>query len=288
VAIAGSIVLLWGAADTPGVDLPPASALPLFAVFGQNLSDSSAMTLNPPTWTLAIEASFYLALPAFGAIALRLAPTRSRQALLPLALIAIGLAWNTFTGVGWPYDKLLPTALSYFGAGMLAAVLLQGRAVTDRAARILLLGGVALVLLDGVLHVGVIRGPVSGIVSGTLRDTLAAVGFAAILIGVAGGTSHRLFGARPMVAAGAISYGIYLWHLPLMLALRSVGLLPLALLPALLVVLPVAIGVAALSWFAVERPAIRWAHSTTKRPEPARRPAFGGHPARPAPLPSEL
>jgi acetyltransferase len=39
-AIAGAVVLLWGAADTPGVALPPAAGLPLFFVFGQNFSSA--------------------------------------------------------------------------------------------------------------------------------------------------------------------------------------------------------------------------------------------------------
>jgi len=64
-ALAGSL-LLWSAAGTPGVRLPPASSLPLFAIFGQNFTSDSVMTLDPPTWTLAIEVSFYLALPLAG------------------------------------------------------------------------------------------------------------------------------------------------------------------------------------------------------------------------------
>src|ERR671917_2795310 len=40
-ALMGSIVLLWGLSGTPGLRLPPASELPLFFVFAQNLSPSS-------------------------------------------------------------------------------------------------------------------------------------------------------------------------------------------------------------------------------------------------------
>ena len=82
-AVAGSAALLWESAGTPGVRLPPAATLPLFAVFAQNLDPSSVMTLDPPTWTVALEVAFYLLLPALGWAALRAGPSRSRQALVP-------------------------------------------------------------------------------------------------------------------------------------------------------------------------------------------------------------
>src|SRR4051812_38942521 len=46
-AMAGAIALLWGARGSAGVRLPPAEALPLFAVFGQNYSHATFFTLNP-------------------------------------------------------------------------------------------------------------------------------------------------------------------------------------------------------------------------------------------------
>src|SRR5919112_3282710 len=45
VALGGSILLLWGLEGTPGLRLPPADELPLFVVFGQNLSPGSVMKL---------------------------------------------------------------------------------------------------------------------------------------------------------------------------------------------------------------------------------------------------
>src|SRR5436190_199252 len=65
-----------------------------FLVFGQNFGSDTVMKLNPPTWTLVVEASFYLVLPAFGAVALRLGSRRWAQAVVPLALVAAGLGFN--------------------------------------------------------------------------------------------------------------------------------------------------------------------------------------------------
>jgi peptidoglycan/LPS O-acetylase OafA/YrhL len=257
-AVAGSVALLWDSAGTPGVRLPPAGTLPLFAVFAQNLDPSSVMTLDPPTWTVALEVAFYLVLPGLGWAALRAGPSRSRQALVPLSLIAIGLVWNAClaaSGALFPLDKLLPAVLPYFGAGMLAAVLLDGHSVVDR--RRLMLAGIGAVLLDVALQSGAVPGPAGNLLAGTVGDLPAAAGFAAITAAAA--TCDR--GAltwRPLVAAGTISYGLYLWNVPLLLTLRAAGILPLSALAALPLVLAVTIAVATVSWLGVERPIIRW------------------------------
>src|SRR5437763_17055473 len=56
VATLGAIVLLWGGRGTPGIRLPNASDLPLYAIFGQNYSLDTILRLNPVTWTLCAEA----------------------------------------------------------------------------------------------------------------------------------------------------------------------------------------------------------------------------------------
>jgi peptidoglycan/LPS O-acetylase OafA/YrhL len=281
-ALAGSVALLWGAAGTPGVRLPPATALPLFAAFAQNYSPSSVLSLDPPTWTLSIEASFYLVLPIVGLVVMRLGSSRRSQVALPLAVIATGLAWNWITGLAEPFDKALPAALPYFGAGMLVAVLASARPIGRRPARWLLVAGIGAVALDGALHEGLVPAAMEPLVSGTLRDFPAAAGFGAIVAAVACGEGRAAWATwTPLVALGTISYGVYLWHLPLLLGLRSVNALPLHLIPALTLVLAVTIVVATASWFGLERPAIRWAHRATRRPAErgerrARRPALAG------------
>ncbi len=94
-ATLGAIALLWGGSGTPGIRLPAASDLPLFAIFGQNYSLDTIMRLNPVTWTLCVEAAFYVLLPLLGALAWRTGPRAwGRQALLVGALIPLGIAWN--------------------------------------------------------------------------------------------------------------------------------------------------------------------------------------------------
>lgn len=62
-ALAGAMALVWGLGSTPGVRLPDADGLPLFLIFGQNIGHATALTLDPPMWTLCVEVAFYLCLP---------------------------------------------------------------------------------------------------------------------------------------------------------------------------------------------------------------------------------
>lgn len=59
---------------------------------------------------------------------------------------------------------------------------------------------------------------------------------------------------RPAVALGVISYGVYLWHLPVT---RDAWLIPLAEPWRTAVVVALSVGLAALSWTLLERPLLR-------------------------------
>lgn len=76
------------------------------------------------------------------------------------------------------------------------------------------------------------------------------------------GRVGRALSARPMVWLGELSFGTYLWHLPVMLGLRE--LLPQAAqciagsLLALGAALVLTLLPAALSFYGVERPTMKW------------------------------
>ncbi|MGH2943602.1 MAG: acyltransferase family protein, partial [Solirubrobacteraceae bacterium] len=262
VALVGSIALLWGLQGTPGLRLPPAGELPLFFVFGQNFSSASVMKLNPPMWTLAIEVSFYALLPALGWLALRLAPRRRSQAIVPLSLIAIGVAYNWAIaghGLSMTFSKTLAATLPYFALGMLAALLFHRRTIGLRAKRALIAGGAALVATDAFAKAAV---PANGIDATALftimRDVPAAAGFALIVGALAAAPRGRIVGGPALAALGTISYGFYLWHVPVLIVLRGTGLLPLDPVLGTVVALVPALAVSALSWFALERPILHW------------------------------
>jgi peptidoglycan/LPS O-acetylase OafA/YrhL len=67
-----------------------------------------------------------------------------------------------------------------------------------------------------------------------------------------------------------VSYGVYLWHVPLILFLRAHGALPLSTGGALVVALPITLVVAAPSWYLVERPLQERARRLTAQQDDAR------------------
>ena len=270
VALLGSIVLLWGLDGTPGLRLPPAGELPLFAFFGQNLSPGTVMKLNPPMWTLAIEVSFYLVLPAIGWLALRCRPRRRSLALIPLALIVVGVLYNwsiAGQGLSMTFSKTLAAMLPYFAIGMIAALAVHRRTIDMRTKRTLITVGVLLVVSDAVTKAAA---PAHGMdltmLFSIMRDTPSAVGFALIVGALSIAPRTAVIGGPVLAALGTISYGLYLWHVPVLMVLRGYGWLPLdPVLGTLFALVPV-LAVSALSWFAVERPVLRW----TKRREKLR------------------
>ena len=280
VALAGSVVLLWGLRGTPGLRLPPSDELSLFVVFAQNFSPASVMKLNPPMWSLAVEMMFYAVLPLIGWLALRLPPRRRMQALGPLALLALGLVYNWAIaghGLGLTFSKTLAAMLPYFALGMLAALALHGRSIGMRTKRTVIVAGVALVLGDAFAKAAA---PANGIDVGELfvviRDLPSAIGFALIVGALAAAPRSRVLGGTVLAGLGTISYGFYLWHVPVLMVLRGHGLLPLDPLLGSLVALVPSLALATLSWFALERPILRWNARRDRRARRAAEEELGG------------
>ena len=274
VALAGSIVFLWGLRGTPGLRLPPAGELPLFFVFGQNFSAASVMKLNPPMWSLAVEVMFYALLPLIGWLALRLPGRRGMQALVPLALFALGVAYNwaiAGKGLGLTFSKTLAPMLPYFALGMLTALTVHGRTIGMRAMRVLFTAGFGLVLADGLAKASM---PATGIDVGLLpviiRDIPSAFGFAFIIGALVSSQRSRVLGGTLLVGMGTISYGFYLWHVPVLMVLRGHELLPMDPVLGSLVAFVPSVGLATLSWFALERPVLRWNARRDERAASAR------------------
>ena len=242
--------------------------------------------LNDVWWTLPIEFSFYLVLPLLA----RLLHGRRIWMLLALAGCAM-VAWRWLTVQVWAAELApggrfllgyqLPGSLDSFALGMAAALafragLADWLAASRRRRELLALAGIA---ATGALLYWMHHGY-------RAYWTLAPISFlwtpsfclavAAVVLGAAGGSAilHRLLANRPMRYLGTVSYGIYLWHNPMLRWLQDVPV-PFEgyALPWLLSACAGAtVLVAALSWHWVERPLIAWVRGRLGRaaaPTPA-------------------
>ena len=266
VSLIGSIALLEAVAGAPGVRLPTESGVTLFFFFAQNYSDSTIMKLNPVTWTLCLEVAFYVLLPILGAFAYHLAKGRVRpQVALLAGLIAVGLAWNVIGYLAnWhqPATKALPAYLPYFAVGMLLALWVEARRAAGRkldfkpgVTALVMLAGIALVVGNGYWHAtspGLAHDPLLV----ALHDLPAGVGFAVVILAVVVGHGPSLawLRAKPLAKLGLISYGVYLWHVPLILFVKEMAAETPTALELALLVAPLAIAAGTASWIWVERP----------------------------------
>jgi peptidoglycan/LPS O-acetylase OafA/YrhL len=287
-AMLGTFALLWGAQGTPGVRLPDGGDLALFAFFAQNYSSHTILTFNPVTWTLCLEVLFYALLPLLGAIGYRWSRGRARrQALLVGGLILFGVAWNAgvyLLGGNMLATKALPAYLPYFGLGMLLALWVEKAIARDgRTPRVgpgatlaLVAAGIAGVVCNGLWHSSPAADGVP-FVTGALQNLPAGMGFATLLaaVVVGRGPATAWIHARPLAKVGLFSYGIYLWHVPLMLFGVRLGVLPHAYLPRLLVVLVPAVLAGAASWLLVERVMLARASRVARRSSGARKARMG-------------
>lgn len=288
--LAVTVPLLLALDHVRGVGVPSAELLPLFAVFAQALHPETVAELNPPMWTLTVEATFYLVLPVLAGLAVLAARRRPSRAalLLPAVLLAAGgTAWNVWLA-GRPADLVLASALPAlapcFAAGMAAAALGHGRRLGRPSVLALLTAAAGLVALNGWWHGSGTAGATD---AGRIwRDAIAAAGFALLLVAVAQAARPlRALEARPLAWLGERSYGVYLWHMPAIFALRGAGLFPEGrTTAAALAVLAVVLPIAHLSWTRVERPLLTAGRRGASRPRsapgrPAAAPRTSGRPA---------
>ncbi|GAB3595033.1 acyltransferase [Angustibacter peucedani] len=232
-------------------------------------------------WSLSTEMAFYVALPLLALLVSRLARRDGRRdagrelVLLGLVLV-LAWAWRLVAihGVlGLPYAGLqwLPATLDWFAAGMLLAVVrrrsLDGDprfvAVAEvvRAATTPLRLGALLLLW---LVTTRLAGPYDLRFASASEDLLKHVGYTVIatlviapcVLGATDGFT-RWLGSGPMRWLGTISYGLFLWHLPVLYVVRQVldrGIFAGGFWVSWLLTLVISVLVASISWYLLEQP----------------------------------
>jgi peptidoglycan/LPS O-acetylase OafA/YrhL len=172
-------------------------------------------------WSLSVEVTFYLALPALALLARRL----SVRARVPV-IAAVGVAswcWalipaHTPAGVNvlnWP-----PAFFSWFAAGMLLAEWTVSplgwmhRLARRRVLMAVIAVGAFLVAASPLAGPeGLTPGTVSQFIVKTAMGAVVAAALIAPLVLDRPDTPHRFLGSRPMVTLGGWSYGLFIWHL---------------------------------------------------------------------------
>ncbi len=217
------------------------------------------------TWSLSIEEQFYVVWPPL----VLLLRGRLHASITSIAVAAAGLALASALWMAWLFDPNEGTARVYYGADTRAFALLVGIVVATFARDRLRgssdekhvglevlgwLGVFALLVgwvgLDG-REPAVYRG---------LLAMLACAGAATVAATVwsPAGSLARIAGFAPLRGLGVISYGVYLWHWPIYLAL-SPDRLGLDGAPLTAVRIAVTLAVSWVSYVSIERPVRRGA-----------------------------
>lgn len=249
------------------------------------------------TWSLAVEVSFYALLPLYVlAMGRLMAPSGGRRwvrnellVILALAVLSLGVrGWATIDHELAFLRVTLAGNFLWLAVGLalaVASVALQARKEGARAFRFLanhswlpwvaaLALYVLVILVRPGLHLMAMdpfdRGVPGALVEHVLLAAIAGLVLVPAVFGDSeGGLPRRILANRTLGWLGIISYGMFLWHLPILYKLRDAGateLIPdrpfLALTLATLAITTVC---AAASYYGLERPLMRLKHRRRER-----------------------
>ncbi len=278
VAVVGGMVLIESNHGRPVSDW----LIQLFAV--QTYVTGGLILGLSQMWSLGTEIAFYVALPFIGRWLLL---KRSddpfgrwrRQWLMVGVLVLVSQVWRAgaFAVPDGPGLSLywLPNYLDWFALGMALAILRQRPPGVARRVAMTMVGlaelpGVCWTLAISAFWVSTtsLGGPYN-LADSSLSQTFtkhllyAVAGFFVLLpaaVGSGRDRSTRFFGSRVMTWLGSVSYGIFLWNMALLFvafALTRIDYFSGQFWRIFAVEAALTVSVAAISWYVVERPALR-------------------------------
>jgi peptidoglycan/LPS O-acetylase OafA/YrhL len=221
----------------------------------------SALAFSGPLWSISIEWQFYLVAP-FLMGALRghtLRVVSVGLLMLALAFVAEKLGWMIWQAA---VPSFLPLRLDLFIIGMICA------ALWDRA-RVASPLPLAFAVAVGAMVALMLAPSVLPVLMWFTTYYLAAVSGRTRV----GALADRVFNLSIARWLGRISYGVYLLHLPVLLGIASIVVIPFAgdwsVWPATLLLgvlsLPLTLLAASLSFRFVEKPLIAWGRNFAGR-----------------------
>ena len=259
-----------------------------------------------PAWSLCVEMSFYLALPFFAVAMARIGRKQTRAQMIRTELsVLVTLGVLSLAVRAWsdahPGSVLNNTLLGYadwFAVGMglaLASAAAHGREQEHLLARTvasrpwipwMLAAACFLLAASPWLDLPRAIVPATGVHALIQHVLYVTVGGLLVLPAIFGdphrGLVRRFLALRAMTWLRLISYGVFLWHAPLMIHVwekGATGVLPgLPFVSLLLVTAGCAVACAALSYFVVEKPILRFKdrRRPSRPPEAVPAPANAG------------
>ena len=241
------------------------------------------------SWSIATELSFYSVLPlaVLGLQRLhRRDPDLPWKVMVGVVLAGLIAAWVATSGeIGREvlFERWLPARAANFALGMLLAEAARspGTALARwcRDAAVVPATCLSVAASAYLLYTTSIAGQLTlGVVSGlqlAVKMALSCVVTAGLMLPLLFGPPHglrTLLQHRVARWLGTVSFGVFLWHLPVFSALYAVTGLDYfkgGFLPLLIVGVPITLALAAASWYGVERPLVAWAHRSRRRTMPA-------------------
>jgi peptidoglycan/LPS O-acetylase OafA/YrhL len=268
-----------------------------FALFLQSYSGETVARLDSPMWSLAVEIQFYVLLPLIAwAVAAVARGSLRRGVLAVLALAGASFAVRldqvllatpaNDTGALGRYA--LPSLFFFFATGMLLAL---ARLAWERRPPRGLLARADLWLVASVPLWVLACWDYDLEPATAVASTLVV---ASCVLPLRAGVLVRALGWKPLAALGVASYSLYIWHVPLLIWITGAEIAfeptgaseflgePRDFKGLLLLVTPIAIAVALVSYRLVEAPFLRlrrrWAAPTAPKPG-AVEPAAAAEPA---------
>ena len=269
--VALTVVFLFGL-DRPS---PEGTSPLVHYLFAQVYSADTLFQGLTVGWSLNVEVVFYAVLPLLGVLLARHATSAGAQAAICAAAVVAALALRGRLAERGQFEFASAVTFDWFFVGILIATLSVGGEARLRRLRPDLLVAAAAVLFVVLGAADLPWGSggdytpagwaVQHVLYGAIGGLLVLAAVVAEQQQPPGGLAGRGLRLAPVAWLGTVSYGIFLWHVPVLDGLRRLDVFAGSAALTLAGVLAVTVPVAALSWYAIERPAMR----LTRRAAPA-------------------